>query len=237
MFVVHYRLVRVAAASSASPALHARRSCGTICQRRRCERRPAATSRCGPCAYSVGIDGRQLAPPARPGVGAAIANAAAEAEQDLLAARARRPVRLTDDDLAWLSHAGADIRAVFHAPSTTARNASSRCVRSCPRSLSPRCHKANGRAADHLARRRVHRPRDGAEQDWRAFPRHRRGHRRAGTAAGRALRRHHHRADPVPAAPPHRHRVAVHQKPCAVAAGLPRHPRPPASRKRRTRRR
>jgi hypothetical protein len=121
MFVVHYRLVRVAAASSASPALHARRSCGTICQRRRCERRPAATSRCGPCAYSVGIDGRQLAPPARPGVGAAIANAAAEAEQDLLAARARRPVRLTDDDLAWLSHAGADIRAVFHAPSTTAR--------------------------------------------------------------------------------------------------------------------
>jgi excisionase family DNA binding protein len=44
-----------------------------------------------------------------------------QAEQDLLAARARRPVRLTDDDLAWLSHAGADIRAVFHAPSTTAR--------------------------------------------------------------------------------------------------------------------
>jgi DNA invertase Pin-like site-specific DNA recombinase len=44
-----------------------------------------------------------------------------QAEQDLLTARARRPVRLTDDDLAWLSHAGADIRAVFHAPSTTAR--------------------------------------------------------------------------------------------------------------------
>jgi excisionase family DNA binding protein len=44
-----------------------------------------------------------------------------QAERDLLAARARRPVRLTDDELAWLSRAGADIRAVFNAPSTTAR--------------------------------------------------------------------------------------------------------------------
>jgi hypothetical protein len=44
-----------------------------------------------------------------------------QAEQDLLAARARRPVRLSDEELAWLSHAGADIRAVFNAPSTTWR--------------------------------------------------------------------------------------------------------------------
>jgi excisionase family DNA binding protein len=44
-----------------------------------------------------------------------------QAEQDLLAARARRPVRLTDDELAWLSRAGADVRAVFDAPSTTFR--------------------------------------------------------------------------------------------------------------------
>jgi hypothetical protein len=44
-----------------------------------------------------------------------------QAEQDLLTARARRPVQLTDEELAWLSRAGADIRAVFNAPSTTAR--------------------------------------------------------------------------------------------------------------------
>jgi DNA invertase Pin-like site-specific DNA recombinase len=44
-----------------------------------------------------------------------------KAEQDLLTARARRPVQLTDEELAWLSRAGADIRAVFNAPSTTAR--------------------------------------------------------------------------------------------------------------------
>jgi DNA invertase Pin-like site-specific DNA recombinase len=44
-----------------------------------------------------------------------------QAEHDLLTARARRPVRLTDDELAWLSRAGADVRAVFTAPSTTFR--------------------------------------------------------------------------------------------------------------------
>src|SRR4029453_16543164 len=44
-----------------------------------------------------------------------------QAEQDLLAAQARRPVQLTEEELAWLSRAGADIRAVFHASSTTAR--------------------------------------------------------------------------------------------------------------------
>jgi excisionase family DNA binding protein len=44
-----------------------------------------------------------------------------QAEHDLLAARARRPVRLTEEELAWLSRAGADIRAVFNSPSTTFR--------------------------------------------------------------------------------------------------------------------
>jgi hypothetical protein len=44
-----------------------------------------------------------------------------QAEHDLLAAQARRPVRLTDDELAWFSSAGADVPAVFTAPSTTFR--------------------------------------------------------------------------------------------------------------------
>jgi hypothetical protein len=44
-----------------------------------------------------------------------------QAEQDLIAAQARRPLRLTDEELAWLSRAGADVRAVFTAPSTTFR--------------------------------------------------------------------------------------------------------------------
>ena len=44
-----------------------------------------------------------------------------QAERDLLAAQARRPVQLTDEELAWLSRAGADVRAVFTAPTTTFR--------------------------------------------------------------------------------------------------------------------
>ena len=42
-----------------------------------------------------------------------------QTECDLLAAKARRPVRLSDEELAWLSRAGADVRAVFATPSTT----------------------------------------------------------------------------------------------------------------------
>ncbi|HEY6747666.1 MAG TPA: recombinase family protein [Mycobacteriales bacterium] len=41
------------------------------------------------------------------------------AENDLRAQQTRRPVTLTDDELAWIGRAGADVRAVFHAPTTT----------------------------------------------------------------------------------------------------------------------
>jgi len=41
------------------------------------------------------------------------------AEAGLAAARARHPVRLSDDELAWLNRAGADVRAVFFAPATS----------------------------------------------------------------------------------------------------------------------
>ena len=44
------------------------------------------------------------------------------AEQRLAAIRARRPEPLTDQEIAWCRHAGADLRAVFDAPTTTARD-------------------------------------------------------------------------------------------------------------------
>jgi predicted DNA-binding transcriptional regulator AlpA len=44
-----------------------------------------------------------------------------QAEHDLIAARARRPVQLTAEETAWLSRAGADVRAIFTAPTTTFR--------------------------------------------------------------------------------------------------------------------
>jgi excisionase family DNA binding protein len=41
------------------------------------------------------------------------------AEAALAAARARHPVQLTSEELAWLTRAGADVRAVFDAPATS----------------------------------------------------------------------------------------------------------------------
>jgi excisionase family DNA binding protein len=45
--------------------------------------------------------------------------AAGRAEAALAAARARHPVQLTSEELAWLSRAGADLRAVFDTPAVT----------------------------------------------------------------------------------------------------------------------
>ncbi|MCA1693398.1 MAG: recombinase family protein [Actinobacteria bacterium] len=44
-----------------------------------------------------------------------------QAERDLFAQQVRRPVSLSDDELAWLNRAGADVRAVFDAPTTSFR--------------------------------------------------------------------------------------------------------------------
>src|SRR5271166_1649222 len=44
-----------------------------------------------------------------------------QAEADLAAQRSRRPAVLTEEEVAWLSHAGADLRAVFDADTTTIR--------------------------------------------------------------------------------------------------------------------
>jgi excisionase family DNA binding protein len=43
------------------------------------------------------------------------------AEHDLAAQQARRPAALTPGELAWITRAGADVKAVFHAPTTTTR--------------------------------------------------------------------------------------------------------------------
>ncbi len=44
-----------------------------------------------------------------------------QAETDLTTQRTRQPTRLTDDEVTWLARAGADLRAVFKAPTTTPR--------------------------------------------------------------------------------------------------------------------
>jgi hypothetical protein len=59
-----------------------------------------------------------------------------QAEADLAAQQARRPTTLTAQELAWLERAGADIRRIFQAPTTTLASASSCCAPSSPRSSS-----------------------------------------------------------------------------------------------------
>jgi hypothetical protein len=44
-----------------------------------------------------------------------------QAEADLVAQQARRPTALTPEELAWLRRAGADVRRIFQAPTTTVR--------------------------------------------------------------------------------------------------------------------
>jgi DNA invertase Pin-like site-specific DNA recombinase len=44
-----------------------------------------------------------------------------QAEANLVAQRLRQPTRLSDEETGWLERAGADVRAVFHAPTTTWR--------------------------------------------------------------------------------------------------------------------
>ena len=44
-----------------------------------------------------------------------------QAEADLAAQRIRQPTRLTEEEVAWLGRAGADVRAIFNAVSTTWR--------------------------------------------------------------------------------------------------------------------
>jgi excisionase family DNA binding protein len=45
-----------------------------------------------------------------------------QAERDRLSQQARRPVRLTDDELSWLGRVGADVKAIFEAPTTSFRD-------------------------------------------------------------------------------------------------------------------
>ena len=151
------------------------------------------------------------------------------AGNDLAAQQARRPVTLTGAEIAWISSAGADVRAVFDAPATTTRERK-QLIRAVITEvvLTVNTQTRDRGPADHLAGRRQHRADHAHQQDRRALPRHARGHRGPGTPSRPALPRHHHRPYPGPAAPPHRHRPAVDQDPRQEPASLSRHSRLPA---------
>ena len=121
------------------------------------------------------------------------------AEADLITQRARRPATLTADELDWLTHAGADVRAIFNASSTTwqERKQLLRCiiaevvitVRKVDRQADVRIIWEGGAATEFTMTLNPTR---------RPFPGHRRRHRRTGPPTRRQLRRHHYRRDPRP---------------------------------------
>ena len=88
------------------------------------------------------------------------------AENNLAAQRARRPVALTEQELARITTAGADVRAVFDAPTTTLRERKQliRAVIDEVAVTIARRRAARRAAADPLAGRRRHRPVDADDQ-------------------------------------------------------------------------
>ena len=166
--------------------------------------------------------------------------AARHAENDLRAQQARRPVSLTSEELAWITTAGADIAAVFHAPGTTIPERK-QLLRAAIGEVVVTIH-ADTRVADLKIIWQGGAATDLAmpmtKKGGQADQGHQRGRHRPGAAAGRQLRRQDHRGGPGQAAPPHRHRPALDPCPgCHPARPAP-HPRLPAqTRKCRTRRR
>ena len=86
------------------------------------------------------------------------------AENQLAAQQARRPVTLTEEETAWITTAGADLRAIFQAPATT--NAQRKeLIRAVITEVTvtvagqhrPGRHRPDVPGPDHLARRRQHR--------------------------------------------------------------------------------
>ena len=150
--------------------------------------------------------------------------AAEQADADLADQQARRPTPLSPDEAALLARAGADLRAVFDAPSTTTRDRKL-LLRTLITDVTVTVdtHAGHVDASIGWEGGAVSRARPAAAAPARThLPGHRRGHRRADPPSRRALRRHHHRRHPRPATPPHRHRAALHPR-----AGLQRPRRPP----------
>ena len=87
------------------------------------------------------------------------------AENNLAAQRARRPVALTEQELAWITTAGADVRAVFEAPTTTLRERK-QLIRAVidEIAITVRAEERVAQAADPLAGRRRHRGLDADDQ-------------------------------------------------------------------------
>ena len=161
------------------------------------------------------------------------------AETDLRTQQARRPAALTEQELAWVSRAGADLRKVFDAPSTTYRDR-----KQLLRAVIAEVVVTLDRAADVATLRIIW---QGGDHTDLTMPLTRAGQHTRTTdedtvaLVGRLAASYDDRTirpDPGQTTSAHRHRAALDPGPGPVAAGVPRHRRLPAARRNcRTRRR
>ena len=147
----------------------------------------------------------------------------ARTEAALAERRSRRPVSLTSEETAWLDRAGADLRAVFDADSTTMteRKQLLRAVLSeVTLTVDHDTKQATARICFEggAAIERTIRPQPARKPD----PRDRRRHDRTGPPAGLPLQRHADRADPLTPSTHDRHRPQLHPSTSERPAPRPR---------------
>ena len=150
------------------------------------------------------------------------------AEHALAEIAARRPDPLNGEEIEWCRQAGADLRAVFDAPTTNDRERK-QLLRAILTDVivtvdrESEHHHAQlrivwegGAATEHTVAAAAHR---------QPHALHRPGHDRARAPARRALPRQADRRDPRPPGTTHRHRQPVHRPPRRRTARLPQDPR------------
>ena len=149
------------------------------------------------------------------------------AEADLAAQRARRASPLTGEELERLERAGADLRAIFHAPTTSQRDRKL-LLRALIHEIVVTVEREAGTIEVQITWE------GGASTELAPLQLRRRGQSRATpedtvrarAPPGRPLRRSDDRRRARPPAPSHRHRPAPHQAARRAAAQGARHPRP-----------
>jgi hypothetical protein len=154
-----------------------------------------------------------------------------QAEASLAAQRLRQPTSLSEEEVVWLQQAGADVRAVFHAPTTTWRERK-QLLRAVITEVVVTVHALERRADVNVIWE------GGAATGFSldlnktgALPDDRRRHRRPRSPVGRTLRRQDDRGRAVEAGSSNGNRADLHQDSGEDPAGFPGHSRLSAARR------
>jgi len=159
------------------------------------------------------------------------------ADNQLATQRARQPVTLTEEETAWITTAGADLRAIFQAPATTHAQRKELFRAVITEIVATVADPADsGDDSGRTCQIRIIWQGGASTEVQMPIPASGRHHRTTSEDTldlvrrpGTPLRRHHHRPDPRAAEPAHRNRSGLQESPRQSAPHLPRHPRIPAT--------